>query len=88
MTEKSRALLRLPIFVLVLVLAGFAVAQKKVKEKDLSPLHHEWLKLTTTFILPAERDVFLSLPNDRERDIFIEAFWKQRDPTPATPQNE
>ena len=88
MTEKSRALLRLPIFVLVLVLAGFAVAQKKVKEKDLSPLHREWLKLTTTFILPAERDVFLSLPNDRERDIFIEAFWKQRDPTPATPQNE
>ena len=37
MTEKSRALPRLPIFVLVLVLAGFAAAQKKVKEKDLSP---------------------------------------------------
>jgi len=88
MTEKSRALPRLPIFVLVLVLAGFAAAQKKVKEKDLSPLHRDWLKLTTTFILPAERDVFLSLPNDRERDIFIKAFWKQRDPTPATPQNE
>jgi GWxTD domain-containing protein len=88
MTEKSRALARLPIFVLVLVLAGFAAAQKKVKEKDLSSLHREWLKLTTTFILPAEKEVFLTLTNERERDIFIEAFWKQRDPTLATPQNE
>jgi GWxTD domain-containing protein len=86
MTKKSRALASLP--VLILVLAGFVAAQKKVKEKDLSPLHQEWLKLTTTFILSAERDVFLSLPNDRERDIFIDAFWKQRDPTPGTPQNE
>ncbi len=39
-------------------------------------------------ILPVERDVFLKLTKDRDRDIFIEAFWKQRDPTPATPQNE
>jgi GWxTD domain-containing protein len=74
--------------VLVLALAGFAAAQKKVREKDLAPRHQEWLKLTTTFILPAERDVFLTLPSDRERDIFLQAFWKQRDPTPATPQNE
>jgi hypothetical protein len=25
---------------------------------------------------------------DKERDIFIEAFWKQRDPDPLTPENE
>jgi GWxTD domain-containing protein len=88
MTEKSRALARFSIFVLVLVLAGFVAAQKKVKEKDLTPRHQEWLKLTTTIILPAEKEVFLTLTNERERDIFIGAFWKQRDPTPATPQNE
>jgi GWxTD domain-containing protein len=90
MTEKSRALARLPVFTLILVLAlaGLVAAQKKTREKDLNPKHQDWLKLTTTFILPAERDVFMSLANDRERDIFIEAFWKQRDPTPATPQNE
>lgn len=92
MTEKSRALARLPIFTLVLVLVlflpGLVAAQTKVKEKDLPPRHQECLKLTNTFILPAEKEVFLTLTNERERDIFIDAFWKQRDPTPATPQNE
>jgi GWxTD domain-containing protein len=73
---------------LVLIPAIFLAAQTKVREKDLPSRHQEWLKLTTTFILPAERDVFLSLTTERERDIFIEAFWKQRDPTPGTPQNE
>jgi len=30
----------------------------------------------------------MKLENDRDRDIFIESFWKQRDPTPGTPENE
>jgi len=25
---------------------------------------------------------------DRERDLFIEAFWRHRDPTPGSPENE
>ncbi|MBN2408538.1 MAG: GWxTD domain-containing protein, partial [Candidatus Aminicenantes bacterium] len=33
-------------------------------------------------------DVFLKLTSDRERDLFIEAFWKHRDPIPGTPENE
>ncbi|MFO7732931.1 MAG: GWxTD domain-containing protein [Candidatus Aminicenantes bacterium] len=73
---------------LSLALTGILFSQAKIKEKDLSPQQQEWLKLTSTFILPVERDVFLSLPNEREREIFIEAFWKQRDPTSGTPQNE
>jgi len=39
-------------------------------------------------ITPKEKEVFLKLQTDREREVFIEAFWKQRDPTPETPQNE
>ena len=39
-------------------------------------------------ISPVEKDVFLKLQTDREREHFIEAFWKHRDPTPATPENE
>ncbi|MGB9893474.1 MAG: GWxTD domain-containing protein [Candidatus Saccharicenans sp.] len=59
------------------------------KEKpQLSPKYSEWLKLVTYIITPQEKEVFLKLQNDQERDIFIEAFWKQRDPTPETPQNE
>jgi GWxTD domain-containing protein len=62
--------------------------QAKVKAKDLAPQFQEWLKLTTYIITDKELDVFLHLQNDRDRDIFIQAFWNMRDPTPATPQNE
>ncbi len=37
---------------------------------------------------PIEREVFLKLETDREKDLFQEAFWKHRDPTPGTPVNE
>ena len=48
-----------------------------------------WLDEEVVYIItPKERAVFLKLGSDKERDIFIEAFWKQRDPTPGTPKNE
>jgi GWxTD domain-containing protein len=72
--------------VLLALAAGPSSAQTKVK--DLAPQFKDWLNLTAYIILPAEKEVFLALSNDIERAAFIEAFWKQRDPTPATPQNE
>ena len=63
-------------------------AQKKIKESDLPAQYQEWLNLVAYIILPQEKDVFLQLNNNFERDIFIQSFWKQRDPTPGTPQNE
>ena len=63
-------------------------AQQKVREKDLLPRYQEWLKQTQYIIHPEEKEVFMQLVSDRERDVFIETFWKQRDPTPGTPQNE
>ncbi len=39
-------------------------------------------------ILPEERATFLGLETDAERVQFIEQFWKRRDPTPDTPENE
>jgi GWxTD domain-containing protein len=57
--------------------------------KDLSPFFRDWLEKDVAYIIaPKEREVFLRLDNDRERTAFIEAFWKQRDPTPGTPANE
>ncbi len=61
---------------------------QKIKEEELAPKYRDWLKLVDYIILPQEKEVFLQLKNDRDRDIFIETFWKQRDPTPGTPQNE
>jgi len=54
------------------------------------PEHYrQWLEEEVIYIITAkERDVFKKLQTDKEREIFIEAFWKQRDPTPGTPRNE
>ena len=51
--------------------------------------YQQWLAEEVAYIIaPRERTVFLALQTDRERDIFIEAFWKQRDPSPGTERNE
>jgi GWxTD domain-containing protein len=64
-------------------------AQKKISPKDLPPTYRKWLQEDVVYIItPKEKDVFLRLENDRQREIFIEAFWKVRDPNPTTPENE
>jgi GWxTD domain-containing protein len=62
--------------------------QAKVDPKDLAPHYQEWLRLTTYIMKNKEKDVFMQLTNDRDRDLFIETFWRMRDPTPGTPENE
>ena len=39
-------------------------------------------------MLPKEREQFLELRTDRERDVFVENFWQVRDPIPETLTNE
>ncbi|MGZ8866677.1 MAG: GWxTD domain-containing protein [Candidatus Aminicenantales bacterium] len=70
------------------LLAALPAAGQKAKVKDLGVKYQEWLNLVAYHIQPVEKDVFLKLANDRDRDVFVEAFWKQRDPTPGTPENE
>lgn len=62
--------------------------QAKVNPKNLPSQYQEWLKLVDYIIMDKERDVFLHLTTDRDRDLFIKAFWRLRDPTPGTPENE
>jgi len=53
------------------------------------PAHQrEFLQLVSYIITSSEKAVFEKLTSDRDRDIFIESFWKFRDPTPGTPENE
>jgi GWxTD domain-containing protein len=78
--------LRIALFLLLAAASLFGA--QKVSEKDLAQKYQDWLKLTRYIITENERDVFLRLGTDRERDLFMETFWKQRDPTPGTPQNE
>jgi len=57
-------------------------------EENISPDHKNWLENVTPIITRAERQVFLQLKTDRERDKFIQLFWKKRDPLPDTSKNE
>jgi GWxTD domain-containing protein len=73
---------------LALLAAASLAAAQKIAEKDLPAQYQDWLHLVGYHIQPVEKDVFLQLRNDRDREAFIETFWKQRDPTPGTPANE
>jgi len=72
-----------------LLLAAALDAGQTAAKAQLSAAHKAWLEEEAVYIIsPTERSVFLKLQTDRERELFIEAFWRQRDPTPGTPENE
>ncbi len=56
--------------------------------KELSSKYKKWLDVVSYIITPTEKEVFLKLRNNRERDAFINLFWNMRDPSKGTPQNE
>jgi len=59
-------------------------SKTKIPEK-----YRRWLEEEVVYIItPREKEVFLQLDNDRDRETFIKAFWKHRDPTPGTQENE
>ena len=74
------------------MLAGLCLpvfSGQKKSELKLPEQYRLWLEEEVVYIItPRERDVFRKLETDKERDIFVEAFWKHRDPTLGTPQNE
>jgi GWxTD domain-containing protein len=80
----------LPLLALVLAaLAVPAVLRADDRLDRLSPAHRSWLERDVVYIITdREREVFLSLETEEERDRFIDAFWRKRDPNPATPENE
>lgn len=55
----------------------------------LAGKYETWLSEDIVYIISSkEKQVFRALESDRDRDLFIEEFWRQRDPTPTTPRNE
>ncbi len=76
------------IILFFLLITSLLFSTQKIKEKDLPQKYRSWLNLTKYIIWEKEKEVFMQLTNDRDRDAFVETFWKMRDPTPGTPQNE
>ncbi len=64
----------------------------QAEKKTLSELpqrYKTWLNEEVVYIISSiEKDVFLQLKTDRERELFIGAFWKNRDKILGTPENE
>ena len=55
----------------------------------LSDTHRQWLEEEVLYIISdREKDAFGQLQSEAEREAFIEAFWRRRDPEPLTPENE
>ncbi len=63
--------------------------QLEKAKKELDSAYKTWLNYDVAYIITdSERDAFLRLSTNEEREQFIEQFWLKRDPTPDTPENE
>ena len=81
--------LRLLGWTTVVLLVWTSLASANIKGKDLPERYQRWIEEEVFYIItPKEKDVFLQLSTNKERDLFIEAFWKHRDPTVGTVKNE
>ena len=81
---KIKSPILLALLGLTVILSGAPADKPKLPER-----YQRWLDEEVVYIMARmEREVFLKLRTDRERDLFMEAFWKHRDPTPTSPENE
>src|SRR3984957_4929892 len=56
--------------------------------KELDSQYKKWLDEDVVYIIsPEERNAFLHLQTNEEREQFIEAFWQRRNPDPDSPEN-
>ncbi len=72
----------LPVALIFLVFSVFS------QKENLSQEYRAWLEIVRPIITETEKDIFLLLKTDEERNRFIQIFWKQRDPLPDTSENE
>ena len=75
-------------FLLAALLAAPLQAKKTPIPDDLPEKYGQWLQSVEFLITEEEREAFLALEADYQRDAFIQRFWRVRDPDPATARNE
>jgi len=65
--------------------------KRKMKRtlKELDSSYRQWLSEDVTYIIsPEERNAFLQLDTNEEREQFIEQFWLRRSSNPDLPEND
>jgi GWxTD domain-containing protein len=60
-------------------------ALSTAQQRPISEYYRKWLEEDVVYIItPEEKNGFLALKTDEERDFFIEQFWARRDPDPRS----
>lgn len=78
-------------FILIMIVTVLLSTYQSGQEKSdiLSDLYKKWIDEEVVYIItPIEREVFLKLTTNQERDTFIKAFWHQRDILHNMPEGE
>lgn len=76
------------VFVLLLTLEFPAILAAE-NQPGPSQKYNDWLEKEVLYIITAkEKSAFKELESDKQRELFIREFWRQRDPSPGTPRNE
>ncbi|HEV3471454.1 MAG TPA: GWxTD domain-containing protein [Pyrinomonadaceae bacterium] len=65
------------------------MSRERNVKKEKSKVFEKWLSEDVAYIITdEERKAYKKLATDEEREQFIEAFWRRRDPDPDTEANE
>lgn len=73
---------------LLTLTAVLAMGQAAKPLPEGSP-YQKWVTVDVVYIIePAEKEAFLKLKSDEEREQFIKQFWERRNPTPGNPGND
>ncbi|MCP3964073.1 MAG: VWA domain-containing protein [bacterium] len=94
--DRSRAVRWSTLLLCLLALGALGQGQRSVGSQDTeeetgAPLpsrYQRWLEDVEALMSEAEREVFLTLSENYQRDHFIRRFWKVRDPFSQTARNE
>ncbi|MGH9914107.1 MAG: GWxTD domain-containing protein [Pyrinomonadaceae bacterium] len=65
------------------------LSRERNVKPELREVYKKWLNEDVAYIITnEEKNAFKKLATDDEREQFIEAFWRRRDPDPDTTENE
>lgn len=65
------------------------LSRERNVKPELKEVYKKWLNEDVAYIITSEeKNAFKKLATDDEREQFIEAFWRRRDPDPDTEENE
>jgi GWxTD domain-containing protein len=94
MRQTKRLLFLVSFFVLSNAISGFAQnpSEKPINQKretNINRAFEIWLDEDVSLIITkSEKEAFLRLKTNEERENFIDWFWRKRDPNPDTEENE